>query len=319
MGALVVLGPECVWATQQDRLGRVAEAVTRAINQGDAQAVEQLFAPAMREAVPPDKLAQVIGGLKGQHGQIVAVERLRGSGLTAVFGLRLERGRLEMEITLDSKDQIIGLFFRAPAPERPVPPRNSTPMRLPFHGEWFVVWGGPTEEDNYHASTRSQRRAVDFVIRDATGSTFRGDGSRNGDYYAYGQDIVAPADGTVVTVIDGVPDNTPGSMNPFSAVGNCIVLRHAELEFSVLAHFQPHSIVVREGDAVKAGQRLGRCGNSGNSSEPHLHFHLQNTAVLQDGTGFAPFFQDVVVLRDGTAETRADYTPLRGDRVRPGR
>jgi len=106
-------------------------------------------------------------------------------------------------------------------------------------------------------------------------------------------------------------------MNPFSAVGNCVVLEQAEHEFSILAHLLPYSIQVKPGEAVKAGQVLGRCGNSGNSSEPHLHFHLQNAAVFQDGTGFAPYFQKVRLTRGGKTTVEAEWTPLKDDRVRP--
>ena len=140
---------------------------------------------------------------------------------------------------------------------------------------------------------------------------------RNNQYFAYGKPILAPAAGTVVTVIDGVPDNRPTSTNIDSAYGNCVIIRHAQNEFSVLAHLQPGSVKVRPGQKVRAGQQLGRCGNSGNSFGPHLHFHLQNTAVLQDGTGFAPYFHSLRVRRGGKSTQPRDHTPLRGDRLRP--
>jgi murein DD-endopeptidase MepM/ murein hydrolase activator NlpD len=129
--------------------------------------------------------------------------------------------------------------------------------------------------------------------------------------------VLAPADGTVVEVIEGVHDNAPGSMNPYSAVGNCVVIQHSEEEVSVLAHFKKGTIVVKTGDKVSRGQLLGLCGNSGNSSEPHVHFHLQNSPVLQDGLGIKCVFQKVDVTERGKTETRASYSPVKGDIVSP--
>ena len=94
----------------------------------------------------------------------------------------------------------------------------------------------------------NQRFAFDLVGVRGWCKDERGDGTRNEDYYAFGRDVLAPADGTVVEVIEGVRDNTPGSLNPYSAVGNCVIIQHRPDEVSVLAHLKRGSIVVREGD-----------------------------------------------------------------------
>jgi len=161
-----------------------------------------------------------------------------------------------------------------------------------------------------------ERFAFDFVVVDKEGRTHIGEGKENKDYYAFGQPVLAPADGVVTDVITGVRDNTPGSMNPSFAGGNTIVLMHAEHEVSVLGHFQQGSIRVKCGDKVKRGQALGLCGNSGNSSEPHIHFHVQNTPIIQDGTGLRCAFEETTVTRNGKTESRATYSPVKGDIVR---
>jgi len=107
-------------------------------------------------------------------------------------------------------------------------------------------------------------------------------------------------------------------MNPYSAVGNCVIIQHSKDEVSLLAHFKQGSIVVKPGDKVKRGELLGQCGNSGNSSEPHLHYHLQNSPVLQDGLGIKCVFQKVVVTEDGKTETRANFSPVKGEIIGPG-
>jgi len=62
---------------------------------------------------------------------------------------------------------------------------------------------------------------------------------------------------------------------------------------------------------------IGLCGNSGNSSEPHIHFHLQHTPVLQDGRGIKCLFERVKVVRDGKTEERKEYAPVKGDIISP--
>jgi murein DD-endopeptidase MepM/ murein hydrolase activator NlpD len=152
---------------------------------------------------------------------------------------------------------------------------------------------------------------------DENGKTHRGDGTKNEDYICFGRNILAPADGVVVEAIDGVRDNTPGSMNPYCLLGNCVVIQHRTNEFSVLAHFQHGSMAVKAGDQVKRGQLLGRCGNSGNSSEPHLHYHLQHSPIFQDALGIKIRFLEVSVTKDDQTKTQINYSPVKSDIISP--
>ena len=97
--------------------------------------------------------------------------------------------------------------------------------------------------------------------------------------------ILAPADGTVRSVVDGHPNMPPGELGGRPAGGNQIALEVAPREFLFLCHLQPGSITVQPGDQVAAGQVLGRVGNSGNTSEPHLHIHLQDSPNGDEGEG----------------------------------
>jgi murein DD-endopeptidase MepM/ murein hydrolase activator NlpD len=179
-----------------------------------------------------------------------------------------------------------------------------------------VFWGGDTEELNHHHNAPAQRFAFDIVAVDDSGRTHRGDVTKNENYFCFGREIYAPADGMVVEAIDGVRDNTPGSMNTYCLVGNCVVIEHRTNEFSVLAHFQRGSVAVKAGDRVQRGQLLGKCGNSGNSSEPHLHYHLQDSAIFQDAFGIKCMFDKVPLVRDGT--TKLNYSPVKGDVINAG-
>ena len=102
-------------------------------------------------------------------------------------------------------------------------------------------------------------------------------------------------------------------MNPYSALGNAVFVQHREDEVSVLAHLKLDSIKVKVGDNVARGQLIGLCGNSGNSSEPHLHYHLQNTPIIQDGTGIKCLFDEVTLLTDGQKQVKKNYSPVKGD------
>ena len=305
-----------VWSPAQDaprdRLQRMAQLVVAAYNGGDAEALCAEFSQAMKDAVPAEQQEDLFSQLQAELGRVVELGQPDRRGPNAaIYPLRFERGgvALQMSIALDEEGKIAGLFLRPATPPLPVPERNTTPLQLPFRGDWLVFWGGDDEASNAHHSARNQRFAFDFLGVNEAGQTHKGTGEANEDYFSYGKEILAPADGVVTEVIDGVRDNRPGSMNPYSALGNAVFIQHAENEVSVLAHLKPGTIQVKVGDRVTAGQILGLCGNSGNSSEPHLHYHLQNTPVIQDGTGIKCFFQRVRVRVGDTVEVRKDYSP----------
>jgi murein DD-endopeptidase MepM/ murein hydrolase activator NlpD len=295
----------------------VARQVMEFFNAKDYEALQKLFSPEMDKAMPLDKSKQFLQLLLAQEGRMERLSGPTGTGSAAVFQAFFEHGSLDMTISLDALGKIDGLWFRQPAPKVAAPARNSTPLYLPIEGTWLVFWGGDSGDINQHHEVPNQKFAFDLIGIGPDGQTHRGQGTRNEDYYAYGRKILAPADGVVIEVIDGVRDNAPGSMNPYSALGNCVVLQHKPNEVSVLAHFQPRTIRVKPGDKVKRGAFLGRCGNSGNSSEPHLHYHLQSSAIIQDGLGIKCFFENVNVSQKGKTELRRDYSPVKGEVVSP--
>jgi murein DD-endopeptidase MepM/ murein hydrolase activator NlpD len=210
---------------------------------------------------------------------------------------------------------VLGLRFTEPPPPAPDVARSDLALQLPFRGRWRVVWGGDTVALNQHADQPSQRRAADLVMQGSDGRSHRGEGKQNEDYLAYGQEILAVAAGEVVTVIDGVPENSPGSMNPYLALGNAVIVRHPADLYSVYAHLQPGKLRVKPGAKLKQGAVLGLCGNSGNSSEPHLHFQLQDGPRVEASWGVEAVFRGVAVVRAGAPGEMADYTFLQGDVV----
>lgn len=158
---------------------------------------------------------------------------------------------------------------------------SATCFRLPVEGEWTVVWGGESKDTNRLAGFLPERRwGIDLIVT-LDGRDHDGDGLKLEDYYAYGRDVLAPAGGRVVRVHSGQRDTQPGMIDRgLEPYGNHVVIEIAPKEFLFLAHLQPGSIGVREGEVVEAGQPLARVGNSGFSAltpMPHLAIHLQDT------------------------------------------
>lgn len=263
--------------------------------------------------------AEMLGGLRGQLVAAGALHReddtvfLVAGARAYVADVKAGERILGVTMAFDDKGTLVSLNFvpRAELPPDPHAARaNQMPLRLPFEGQWWVVWGGERQRDNYHVVAPDQRHAYDFVIW-KEGGTYRGDGKKNEDYYCWGQPVVAPAAATVVTAFDGAPDNAPGVMDPANKAGNHVVLDFGNGEYALLGHLQNGSLSVKAGEQVKVGQRLGLTGNSGNTSEPHLHFHLQDRPVLFEGAGIPVRFEGVCA--DGEAPTQS--SPVHGQFV----
>lgn len=162
-------------------------------------------------------------------------------------------------------------------------------FRLPLDGPVTVAWGGPTADVNYHVFLPDQRWAYDLVVTARDGRTFRTDGAALDDYLAYGLPVYAPAAGTVFATRDGEPEAALGvPRRGLAGLGNHVGLEVAPGEFLFIGHFKPGTVEVSVGDQVAAGRLLGRVGNSGNSSEPHVHLHLQDSPRPWFGEGI-PF------------------------------
>ncbi len=145
-----------------------------------------------------------------------------------------------------------------------------------------------------------QRYAIDWIRLGESGNMMKTDGATNEDYYAYGAELYAVADGEIVDLKDGQPENDPSSgqhavpRSFLTLAGNYVILKIADDRFALYAHMIPGSIRVRVGDRVAAGDVLGLLGNSGNSTGPHLHFQINDSPALIQNEGLPYVFRSFV-------------------------
>jgi len=196
--------------------------------------------------------------------------------------------------------ELLGASGAAPEPTLTPSSYTVTPFPLdarlpvvgpPLTGKGWVAANGCCDADGVHRKTVlpvngrlyiAQRYAIDWMRLDEAGRLVHGDPSDVHSYPSYGDDILAVADGSVVSTLNTLDDQTPGALPDPKTItvenvdGNHVVLDLGNGFFAFYAHMQKGSVAVRPGDRVKRGQVLGKLGNSGNTSAPHLHFHIMN-------------------------------------------
>lgn len=189
--------------------------------------------------------------------------------------------------------------------------KTKTSLILPFKGTWIVGNGGRDASKNNHRGNpdgtgpKDQMFAYDFIRE------HKGEGKNLEDYEAFGAEVIAPADGLISQVINGSMDESIGESDLYVISGNRVVIDHGNGEWSMLAHFKYNSIKVKAGDKVKQGDLLGLCGNTGNTSEPHIHYQLQNNALPHKATGLPAQFKRIKV--DGGV--KENFEPERFQKV----
>ncbi len=230
---------------------------------------------------------------------------IQGGGGAIIF-LMLDLGKDQapsaIEHSLRVFDEQGGAHDVAPAPllvssERPIV------VAPPLKGEWIAgdsVNNLPDAAhrrailiENGHAWV-AQRYAIDWVqsqIVDGKRSTWKGPEDKNESYFCYGQPIYSVAAGRVVRIADGAPENVPHSgkyaiaIDFNNAAGNHVVVEIAPGRYVLYAHMRPGTVTVKPGDQVRAGEILGRVGNTGSSTEPHLHMHIDDHPSFLAGNG----------------------------------
>ena len=224
----------------------------------------------------------------------------------------------------------------SPVPVRQKPVVISPPLR---GGEWLAA-NGPSNTSGHRRALIpvagrahiAQRFAIDWVRLREEGRTFTGDAKDNKNYRCYGAEALAVADAIVASTKDGIPENTPGLNSRAVPItletvgGNYVILDLGDGRYAFYAHLQPGSLRVKVGDKVRRGQTIGLVGNSGNSTEPHLHFHVSdaNAPLASDGLPYQLMEFEIqgkgmgwkLSSAPATAEKRRMEIPLENEVVR---
>lgn len=169
---------------------------------------------------------------------------------------------------------------------------------LPFKGSWIVASGGIDKKNSHSWGICNQRYAYDFFIM-VNGKTYQRKGTSVTDYYCYDQEIIAPANGIIVELKNQYFDTPVSQLSKIQCRasdirGNYITIKHSSGEYSMIAHLKKNSFLVEVGDKVIKGQKLARCGNSGNSSEPHVHFQVQQGQNFLYNASIPVYFDEVL-------------------------
>lgn len=207
---------------------------------------------------------------------------------------------------------------RADVEVRPVGYAAKTRLVLPMRGPVFV-WDGhdasshhrrvPLDDVRVRAMglrANSNRYAVDLVTTDDRGAMHRSVVKSREDWFCYGAEIDAPGDGVVVEAVSDVPENdfrdgrmveakVPAGMDP-KGLGNHVMIDHGNGEFSLLLHMKQGSVAVKAGQRVRAGERIGQVGFSGDAIFPHLHYALMRGPKAGEAEGLPAYFHDLTRL-----------------------
>lgn len=171
---------------------------------------------------------------------------------------------------------IVGAAYLFPFIPRSLPyPAESdcVILDLPVRGTWLAGQAGASAITNGHSKNRY---AIDFLKLGPDGRMFKSKEEEVTDFYSYDEPIFAPANGRITQAVDTVYSDSLGNSDRINPGGNTIVLDIGNGKYVYFAHLKKGSIKVAEGQVVETGAILGRIGNSGNSTHPHLHMHIQN-------------------------------------------
>ena len=199
----------------------------------------------------------------------------------------------------------------------------------PLRGTDWMAANGPSNTSGHRRALMpvegkahlAQRFAIDWVKVGPNGRTFSGDEKDNKTHFAYGSEVLAVADATVVATKDGIPENVPGITSRAVPItletvgGNHVILDLGGGRFAFYAHLQP-GLKVKLGDKVRRGQVLGLVGNSGNSTEPHLHFHVSDANSPLASEGLPYVLESFEITTGAGAGPRSNALPMEGARVK---
>lgn len=187
---------------------------------------------------------------------------------------------------------------------------------FPLRGTWYIGASGTLH--SHHRWAAMEEFALDILQVAERSKSYKTTGLTSQDYFAFGQDVIAVADGTVVEAADKYADDDAKlkqenetydqydqriqseqmqslAQDPYTVAGNYIVIRHNDSEYSMYAHLKKGSVKIKKGDVIRRGQVIASVGNTGSSTEPHLHFQLQDSSDPLRSRALPVRFRNAVV------------------------
>ncbi|TGL63064.1 hypothetical protein EHQ58_01030 [Leptospira ognonensis] len=183
-------------------------------------------------------------------------------------------------------------------------------IRLPFSGKWKISQG----YNGKYTHKEAWKESLDFMAIGPENKIRKGNDDSLGDFYTYGLNVLAPSAGRIIKIVNHIEDNPVGSVDTKNNWGNLILIEHAPFFYSQLSHLQKNSILVKEGDYILAGTKLGLAGNSGRSLEPHIHMHFQSNPEIGSNT-IPVFFTQYQDESKGSIEIKFNAIPEEEDIV----
>lgn len=216
-------------------------------------------------------------GTLARNAFIAAVALVGAFGIVRSFGFGLGLPGA-FEIATMTMWLAIGAFFLIPVLRSRIAPPGTLDVAAPLRGRIFTVNGGSGLATNHHVVEPTMRYAVDLVAVDSRGMRAHGLAPTNpARYVVFGHDVHCAAAGVVTEVYDELPDQLAGEFGEQPLRGNFVVIEDGSCAFTY-AHLRHGSVRVAVGQHVPLGEIVAAVGNTGNSSEPHLHLH-----AIRDG------------------------------------
>jgi len=224
-----------------------------------------------------------------------------------------ERTTADLTVAFDAEGKIDRYLFKEVlTPDFANPPIASVYFRFPFKGEWTVLQGGDTAEQNAHHDHPSMAFAMDFARTPQPRLT-----AAENEALTVGQEIFRPVGGTGAQLIDAIPENAPGQTNAIAPDGNVIAIRYTKEEYLSISHLQAGGFAVKASQKMEPGQALAKAGRSGDTPVSVVTLSVSNNFLGQKGKARKFGFACVEVFDGQGWQKKVNFSPVKGDRLRP--